>query len=184
MCWLRPLLPSSWIALLRVPVTARLGRPAAQRARRAHRAAGPVGTIRRARRRRRPGRPGHGAVLPPGSTSSPATWAGSAPATTSPCTSSTSPTSKPAPGRHWARSTHSVLPEVRREPLGRGQGLPGCGGGSCGRARHPEIHRRAGSRGCVHRPHRLFDPGVDPPRPRLPRAWRTDGIEISRVMST
>ena len=30
---------------------------------------------------------------------------GWAPATTSPCTSSTSPTSKPAPGRHWARST-------------------------------------------------------------------------------
>ena len=41
-----------WIVLLRVPVTARLGRPAAQRARRAHRAAGPVGNIRRAPRDR------------------------------------------------------------------------------------------------------------------------------------
>jgi hypothetical protein len=47
-----PLLPPPWNALLRVPVRARLGRPAAQRARRAHRAAGPVGTIRRARRDR------------------------------------------------------------------------------------------------------------------------------------
>ena len=37
-----PILPLPWIALLRVPVRARLGRPAAQRARRAHRAPGPL----------------------------------------------------------------------------------------------------------------------------------------------
>jgi glyoxylase-like metal-dependent hydrolase (beta-lactamase superfamily II) len=42
-------------------------------------------------------------------------------------------------------------------------------GGRCGRrARHREVHRRAGRRGCVPGPHRLFDPGVDPPGPRLP----------------
>ena len=40
-----------------------------------------------------------------GRTSSPGTWAGSPPATTSRCTSSTSPTSRPARGRHWPRST-------------------------------------------------------------------------------
>jgi glyoxylase-like metal-dependent hydrolase (beta-lactamase superfamily II) len=45
------------------------------------------------------------ALSTPGRTSSAATWAGSAPATTSACTSSTSPTSKPAPGRRLAPST-------------------------------------------------------------------------------
>jgi glyoxylase-like metal-dependent hydrolase (beta-lactamase superfamily II) len=76
---------------------------------------------------------------------------------------------KPAPEETFAdHRTHSVFPEVREEPLGRGQGLPGCGGRDCRRARHRGVHRRAGRRGCVHGPHRLFDPGVDPPGPRLP----------------
>jgi glyoxylase-like metal-dependent hydrolase (beta-lactamase superfamily II) len=48
------------------------------------------------------------------------------------------------------------------------KGLPGCGGRCGRRARHREVHRRAGRRGCVHGPHRLFDPGVDPPGPRPP----------------
>jgi hypothetical protein len=67
------LLPSPWIALLRVSARARLRRPAAQRARRGHRAAGPVGSLRRARRdrRARPGRarglPAHPGCEPPGS---------------------------------------------------------------------------------------------------------------------
>ena len=49
-----------------------------------------------------------------------------------------------------------------------GQGLPGRGRGDCRCTRHREVHRFAGRRGRVHGPHRLFDPGVDPPRPRLP----------------
>jgi len=71
-------------------------------------------------------------------------------------------------GGTWRGRPHPVFPEVRGEPVGRGQVLPGCGGGCCRCARHREVHRRAGSRGCVHGPHRLFDPGVDPPGPRLP----------------
>jgi glyoxylase-like metal-dependent hydrolase (beta-lactamase superfamily II) len=67
----------------------------------------------------------------------------------------------------WRGQPHPVLPAVRGKHLGRGQGLPGCGGRSCRRARHQEVHRPTRGRGCVHCPHRLFDPGVDPPGPRL-----------------
>jgi hypothetical protein len=63
---------------------------------------------------------------------------------------------------------HAVLRQMRRQPLGRRQGPAGCGGGRRRRARHQEVHRRAGSRRCVHRSRRLLDPGVDPARPRLP----------------
>jgi hypothetical protein len=61
-----------------------------------------------------------------------------------------------------------VLPEVPRQPLGRGQKPPGRGGRCRRSARHREVHRRAGGRGRVHERHRLHDPGIDPPRSRLP----------------
>ena len=104
----------------------------------------------------------------PGSTSSPATWAGWAPATTSPCTSSTSPTSKPAPGRHWPRSTPPRTSTSTATTSGPRSRATWTRWRRRRRARHREVHRRAGRRGRVHGPHRLLDPGVDPPRPRLP----------------
>jgi glyoxylase-like metal-dependent hydrolase (beta-lactamase superfamily II) len=65
------------------------------------------------------------------------------------------------------RRPHPVLREVRRQHLGRGQGLPGRSGRQRRRPGHRQVHRRPRRRRCVHRQHHLLGHGVDPPRPRL-----------------
>ena len=70
-------------------------------------------------------------------------------------------------GRARHRRSDALLPEVRREPLGRRQGLPRRGRRRDGRPGHREVHRRARSRGRVHSGRRLLAHGVDPPQPRL-----------------
>ena len=65
----------------------------------------------------------------------------------------------------------AVLHQVRREHLGRGQGLPGRGHRCRGDAGHREVHRRAGGGRRVHRQHDLPRHAVAPSRPGL-RAHR------------
>ena len=69
------------------------------------------------------------------------------------------------PGARW--TNHLQTPQVKTSIHDFAVSL---GGGCCRCARHQEVRRRAGSRGCIHGPRRLFDPGVDPPGP-----WRPHG---------
>ena len=89
-------------------------------------------------------------------------------ATTSRSTSSTWPTSRPAPG---PPSTPSIRRPTSRstaaEPLGRRQGLPRRGRRRDGRPGHREVHGRARGRGRVHPGRRVLAHGVDPAQPRV-----------------
>jgi hypothetical protein len=67
------------------------------------------------------------------------------------------------PGARW--TNHLQTPQVKTSIHDFAVSL---GGGCCRGARHQEVRRRAGSRGCIHGPRRLFDPGVDPPGPWQP----------------
>ena len=71
------------------------------------------------------------------------------------------------PGRASVGRPHAVLREVRRELLGRGEGLPGCGRGRRGRAGDCEVHGHPGGGRRLHAERRLLADGVDPARPRL-----------------
>ena len=106
-----------------------------------------------------------------GRTSSPGTSAGSPPATTSRCTSSTSPTSRPARARRWPRSTRCPTTSRAARTSGPGSRPPRRRHRTRGRPRHRQIHRRAGRRRHrgVHHDHDVPDHAVAAPRPRPQR---------------
>ena len=60
------------------------------------------------------------------------------------------------------RRSDAVLREVRRKHLGGGQGLSRRGHGGRRGTRHREVHRRARSRGRLHRKHDFLGDGIDP----------------------
>ena len=74
----------------------------------------------------------------------------------------------------------SVLPEIRRERLGGGEGLPGRVHRCRRRAGDREVHRGTRRRRCLYRQHDLLGHGVAPPRPRL----RVVGPSVSAISKT
>ena len=61
----------------------------------------------------------------------------------------------------------AVFRQVRREHLGRGEGLPRRDHGCRRGAGHREVHRRAGGRRRLHGQHHVPRHAIDPPRPGL-----------------
>ena len=61
----------------------------------------------------------------------------------------------------------SVFRQVRREHLGRGEGLSGRDHRRRRGAGHREVHRRSGGRRRLHGQHHVPRHAIDPPRPRL-----------------
>src|SRR4030095_8027051 len=71
----------------------------------------------------------------------------------------------------WHRRPDPVLPKVRRERLGRGEGLPGRADRPRRQAGDRQVHRRAGRRrrGGVHHHYDVHDRAIDAPGPRAQR---------------
>ena len=65
------------------------------------------------------------------------------------------------------RRPHALLRELRRELVGRGEGLPRRRHRRRRHTRHRQVHRRPRGGRRVHRQHHVLGHGVDPPRPRL-----------------
>ena len=61
----------------------------------------------------------------------------------------------------------AVFRQLRREHLGRGEGLSGRDYGRRRGARHREVHGRSGGRRRLHRQHHVPRHAIDPPRPGL-----------------
>ena len=74
-------------------------------------------------------------------------------------------------GGAWHRRPDPVLREVRRERVGRGEGLPGRADRPRRQAGDRQVHRRAGRRrrGGVHHHHDVHDPAINAPGPRAQR---------------